>query len=32
MPLQRRLAALTPDMRLMVASDSDHDIPGEQPD
>jgi pimeloyl-ACP methyl ester carboxylesterase len=31
MPLQRRLAALTPDARLLVARDSDHDIPGEQP-
>jgi pimeloyl-ACP methyl ester carboxylesterase len=32
LPLQRRLAALTPDARLQVANDSDHDIPGEQPD
>ena len=32
MPLQRRLAALTPDARLVVAGESDHDIPGEQPE
>jgi pimeloyl-ACP methyl ester carboxylesterase len=32
LPLQRRLAALTPDARLLVASDSGHDIPGEQPE
>jgi pimeloyl-ACP methyl ester carboxylesterase len=31
-PLQERLAALTPDARLLVAHDSDHDIPGEQPE
>jgi hypothetical protein len=26
------LAALTPDARVPVANDSDHDIPGEQPE
>ncbi|MCC6315732.1 MAG: alpha/beta hydrolase [Thermomicrobiales bacterium] len=31
MPLQRKLAALTPDAQLTIACDSDHDIPGEQP-